>query len=30
MQSALPLDETVRVWCTDSDTEVVLDSWVKR
>lgn len=30
LQSALPLEETVRVWCTDSDTKVVLDSWVKR
>ena len=30
LQSALPLDQTVRVWCTDSDTAVVLDSWIQR
>jgi hypothetical protein len=30
MQSALPLDETVRVWCTDAEQDVVLDSWVQR
>ena len=30
LQSALPLEETVRVWCTDADTKVVLDSWVTR
>ena len=29
LQSALPLDQTVRVWCTDSNTDVVLDSWVR-
>jgi len=30
LQSALPLEQTVRVWCTDADTTVVLDSWVRR
>lgn len=30
MQSALPLDETVRVWCTDAEQGIVLDSWVQR
>jgi hypothetical protein len=29
LQSALPLEDTVRVWCTDAETGVVLDSWVK-
>lgn len=31
MQSALPLEETVRVWCTGENAdEVVLDKWIKR
>jgi hypothetical protein len=30
MQSALPLDETVRVWCTDAKQDVVLDKWIER
>jgi Anti-sigma-K factor rskA len=30
LQSALPLEQTVRVWCTDAETDVVLDSWVQR
>jgi hypothetical protein len=29
-QSALPLEQTVRVWCTDVETDIVLDSWVTR
>ncbi len=28
LQSALPLEDTVRVWCTDASTNVVLDSWL--
>ena len=28
LQSALPPEDTVRVWCTDAGTNVVLDSWL--
>lgn len=30
MQSALAMNEAVRVWCTDGNQDVVLDSWVQR
>ena len=30
MQSALPLADTVRIWCTGEDSEVVLDKWIDR
>ena len=30
MQSALPMNEAVRVWCTDDKQDVVLDSWVQK
>lgn len=30
MQSALPLKDTVRIWCTGENSEVVLDKWIDR